>query len=222
MRIRTGLGENKLYIGVSFFVIIVIVLTILFSTSDINPARIPLDVLGEEWFWDTDNSTKDESFLGLESFNSFTYRCDNDSFPAYVTISTMKKFFMMNEKDLIEETEDLILSKTMDQGIIIDKKTRIDGERTLKSGHKTMYFVYNGSLVSDDISEDIMIFGETWNCDKSRTSIVCVAVAQTSNQELDVKNNFSFWSKILRDPNGTFGIDVFIGSDGLIFNIVCH
>ena len=38
------------------------------------------------------------------------------------------------------------------------------GERALNTGHKTMYVIYNGIDNSTNISEEIKIIGETWNC----------------------------------------------------------
>lgn len=222
MKLRSGLEENKIYVIVTIFVILVITLTIIFSGSSLNPARIPGEVLSENWFWDTDNSSKKDGFLGLESFYSSTYRCKNKSFPAYITISTMKNFFMMDEDDLVEKTEDMLVRKTSDQNIVLDKKNRISGERKLKNGHKTMYFVYNATDSSDGLSEDLKIIGETWNCEESGTSVVCIGIAQISNSTLDIENNFTFWSKIVSDKQGTFGTDDFQKSDGLIFNVVCH
>ncbi len=222
MKLRSGFEESKLYVIIAIFVIVVIVLTILFSGRDINPARVPFDVLGDTWYWDSKNSSREEGFMGLERFCSFTYRCENDSFPAYVTVSTMKNFFMMDEKDLIDETEDMIISKTSDQNIVLDKKTRLSGERNLNNEHNSFYFVYNASKGEGNSSEKIKIFGEAWNCEKSGTSIVCVGMAQISNSTLGTDNYQFFWSKIVRDNVGTFGFDEFQGSDGLIFNVICH
>jgi hypothetical protein len=223
VKLRSGFEENKLYVIIALFVIVVIVLTIVFSGRDLTPARIPFDVLDDDWYWDSENSSKEEGVMGLERFRSFTYRCENDSFPAYVTVSTMKNFFMMDEKDLIDETEDMIISKISDQNIILDKKTRLSGRRTLYNDHNSYYFVYNNATKGEgNSSEKIKIFGEAWNCEKSGTSIICVAIAQISNTSLNVKNYDFFWAKIIRDKFGTFGVDEFKGSDGLIYNIICH
>lgn len=222
MEVKSGLKENKVYVLVAIFVIFVIVLTIIFSGGDITPARIPLDALDNDWSEDISNSSKEEGFLGLERFFSVTYRCDNDSFPAYVTVSTTKNFFMMSEEDLVDETEDLIVRKTSEQNIVLNKKTRFSGERTLKNGHKSSFFVYNATKNLGDNSENVKIIGEAWNCEKSGTSVVCIGMAQISNSSLNVTDNSFFWSKIVRDNKGTFGSDEFKGNDGLIFNVICH
>jgi len=217
--LKGGSRDNRIYVIIAVFVIIVIILAVLLSGRELSPARIPHTVWGDDWSEDISERTSDSGLFGLESSASFKYVNNNDSFPAYVTVTTMKTFFMTSEEELNERTIDTI-KKASSQGLVIDYNTELTGERFLKKGHKTMYITYNGSNVVNNISEKIMILGESWNCGISGTSVICIGVAWvTNNSEI----NASFWEEIVRDKQGTFGIkEAFTGSDGLIYNVECH
>ena len=100
----------------------------------------------------------------------------------------------------------------------------ISGKRVIKnSKHETSYIIYDGIKNSTNPPEKIKIIGEVWNCGTSGTSIICIGVAQitnyaNSNTEIDT----SIWEKIIRDKEGTFGLDGYQGVDGLIYNVICH
>lgn len=233
MSLRNVLGGNRAYIVVAFFIIIVIILTVLFSGRDLFPAYVPYAVYDEDG-WDEIRSewTHGSELFGLESWNSYNYRNNDSRYPAYLTVTTMKTFFMMNEKELKEKTKETIITEASNQNISIDRKTEISGERRLKNGHSTMYIEYNATLfLSENITERVKFIGETWNCDKSSTSVICIGYAQvTNNSKNDSEQNLKYWAKIVADPAGSFSkkykntdfFEIFVNPDGLIFNIKCH
>ena len=231
MSLKDGLTSNRIYVIIAFFIIIVIILTFLFSSSELTPAHIPYDIL-DEWYEDIAESDDGSSFFGLESWSSFTYRNYNDSYPSYITVTTFKKIFMMNEKELKEKTRETILKKASEQNIEIDEKTEISGERALKKDHRTMYVIYDGFYnTTDNYSEQVKFIGETWNCDKSGTSIICIGFSQITNNTFNNSEfNLNYWAKIIADNQGTFMDeyvstdfhDLFLDTNGLIYNTKCH
>ena len=221
MALKRRLGENKIYAIIAVFILIVIVTTVIITSNNYTPAKIPFEFLSDDWFQDIEDTTSDSQILS--SWSSLTYKNYNDSYPAYVTVTTRKTLFMMSEDELMDETIKTIKDASK-QGIIVDEATKEMGSRILSNGeHMTRYVVYNGFDNSSGVSEEIKIIGETWNCGISSISIICIGFAQTTD---NIHNNHEVvtihWAKIVRDEQGTFGTGEYMGQDGLIFNVECH
>jgi len=227
--LRDVFKGNRVYIIVAIFIIIVIVLTVLFSGRELFSANVPYETYYKDgWSESRTEWMHGSGLFGLESWNSFTYRNNNTSYPAYLTVTTMKNLFMKNENDLKKETKETIIKEASKQNINIDRETEISGERALKNGHKTMYILYNATLsLSETDTEQVKFIGETWNCDRSSTSVICIGYAQVTYNST---YNLKYWAKITGDKDGTFlqkypsifSLDDFIDSNGLIFNVKCH
>jgi hypothetical protein len=207
---KGGERENRIYIIIAIIILIVVMFTVFFSGNTLNKAFIEDSILGNTWYEDIEERTDKSQLFGLENFASFTYRNNNLSYPSYVTITSIKLLFMMNEDDLLKTTEKT-LKDASEQGIVIEKDTKIYGSRDLDLGHKTTYVIYNGTDISKNPIEKIKIIGESWNCGNSGTSIICIGLAQlTDNANNNSKLDTTFWDKIISDNNG------------LIFNVKCH
>jgi len=207
---KGGGRENRIYIIIAVIIIIVIILTVFFSTNILTKAIIEDNALGDSWFEDIDERNQGSQLFGLENWASFTYKNNDLNYPAYVTVTSFKLLFMMSEDDLLKKTEDTIDSASK-KGIFIDTDTRITGKRDLKNGHKTTYIIYDGYDTSKKTMEEIKIIGETWNCGNSGTSIICIGVAQiTDNVNNNSNINIIYWNRIIGDK------------DGLIYNVKCH
>lgn len=216
---KGGVGERRVYVVVAFFILIVVVFAVVFGSSQFTPAYIPDDFLGGIWVESLADRDSGSQLFGLERWCSLTYKIDG-SYPAYLTVTTFKTLVMMNKNELRDKTMATI-EKALQQGIAIDNSTEVTGERVLKSNHRTMYIIYDGNDTSKDPSEKIKIIGEVWNCGTSGTSIICIGVAQvTDNAHNNSEVNNTYWNKIVRDENGF--IDGFVGEDGLIYNVRCH
>jgi len=207
---KGGEKENRIYIIIALIILVVIIFTVFFSSNSLNKAFIQDSALGSKWYEDIEERTEKSQLFGLENFASFTYRNKNSSYPAYVTVTSIKLIFMMNEDDLQKTTENTI-DDASNKGILIDKNTKISGVRELNLGHKTTYVIYNGTDSSKEPAEKIKIIGESWNCGSSGTSIICIGFAQitdyaNNNSKLDT----TFWDKIISENNG------------LILNVKCH
>jgi len=219
---KGGSRENKIYAAIAIFIIVVIILTVFFSSNQLTEAKIEDCILGDIWREDLGERDGDSQLMGLEKWVSYTYRNNDSVFPAYVTVTSMKTLFMMNEDELRDQTLETI-KKASEQGIVIDEDTKVNGERILFKGYKTMYIIYDGNDTSKEPNEKIKIIGETWNCGASGTSIICIGVAQTTDDKHNNSEiNTTHWAKIIRDKEGTFGLGDFKEDDGLIFNVVCH
>lgn len=223
MVFKGGLRENRVYVAIAIFTIIVIILAIIFSTTQLTQAYISDEILGDSWSEDINERVEGSQLFGIEKWISFTYRNDNESYPAYLTVTSFKMFFMISENDLKVKTIETI-NKASDQGIEIDKNSIISGQRVTKDDeHKTYYYIYNGNDTSKAPFENIKIIGECWNCEKSGTSIICVGVARITDNEHNNPNiNITYWVEIIKDKMGTFDPDVYKGTNGLIFNVMCH
>ena len=222
MVFKGGSRENKIYAVIAIVIIVVIILTVFLSGNQLIEAKIEDQIPGSNWGEDLDERDGDSQLLGLEKWVSYTYKNNDELFPAYVTVTSIKTLFMMNEEDLIDHTLDTI-KKASEQGLIIDENSEINGERILSKGHKTMYIIYDGDDTSKIPFEKIKIIGESWSCGTSGTSIISIGVAQiTDNLNNNSEINTAHWAKIIKDKKGTFGLEEFKGDDGLIFNIICH
>ena len=221
MAFSTERRDNKIYIIVAIFIIIVIILTIFLSTNQLNSAKIDDFALEEKWIEDISERNSGSGFMGLEKWASFTYKNNDVTYPAYVTVTTFKTLFVISEQELKNKMEDTIIT-SLDEGLTVEPETKISGERTLKNGHKTLYSIYNGTFFNNQEYEKIKVIGETWNCGSSITSIICIGYAQiTDVAHNNSEKNLDYWKKILKDNQGTFGLD-YSGIDGLLYNVKCH
>ena len=218
MVFKGGARDNKVYAVIAIFIILIIVIAVFFSTNRLTDAIIEEDILGETWNEDLTERDSYSGFLGLEKWVSYTYSNDNRDYPAYVSVTSFKTLFMMNEEEIRAKTLETI-EQASEQSIILDEATKITGERVTDNGHKTYYIVYNGSDTSQNPFEEIKIIGETWNCGVSGSSIICIGFAQITD---DSATNTDYWEKIIKDAEGTFGLGDHQGEDGLIFNVKCH
>ena len=210
MALKRGERENRVFIIIAVIIIVVIILTVFFSSNTLTKAIIEDNILGSYWFEDIYERKEESHLLGLEKWASFTYINNDDSYPAYVTITTIKLLFMMSEDDLLTKTDETI-NRASGQDIFIDNDTRVIGEREIKRGHITTYIMYDGNDTSNGKFEKIKIIGETWNCGNSGTSIICIGFAQITNYANNNSEiNTTYWEKIIGNQ------------DGLIFNVKCH
>jgi len=208
---KGGNRGNKVYLLIALLVLILILVTVIISSNKIIPAYVDDVALGSNWYEDRDEAESPSSQLfGLEKHASFTYRPYNSSFPSFLTVNTYKTLFMTNEKDLYDKAVDYIDSEMKNRNVSLDYNSTVEGERTLKNGHKTMYVTYNGNFSKNSQTEKVKIVGETWNCERSGTSIIAIGFSQITNNSLNLnKVNLNYWTKIIEE-------------DGLIFNIICH
>lgn len=208
MVVKGGVREDKSYALVAFFILIVIVLTVIFTNRMLLPAVIPSELLMEEgWNEDIEERVIDSQILN--SWCSFTYRNYNTSYPSNLTVTTYKTLFMISESELIDKTIESIKEQTKEHGIVITNSSSVR-TRLLINGHESKYIIYDGIDNSCRFAEDVKIIGEAWNCGISGTSIICIGVAHITDETHDnFETNLIHWNKIAE-------------KNGLISNVKCH
>ncbi len=226
MNIKGGWRENKVYIIIAIIVCIIVLLTIIILSNNLVQAYIPEQFLDDNWIEDVNEREYNERFFGLEKQASFTYKKDeeiDDLYPAYVTVTSVKTIFMMNEEDLFDKTVETLNEIAKRDKLIYNDSSILKGSRvTFDNRHKTRYIVYEGIDNSTKFNEEIRIIGECWNCGVSGTSIICIGYAQVTEYENNFEYYYGNWAKIISDKEGTFGPDIYKDSTGLIFNVKCH
>ena len=223
---KTG---NWFYVIIAFFIVILILLTVLFSTNTLFKAYIDDRFLVNGWLESGDRSYN-EQFFGLEKQSTFKYITSVNSYEkysAFLTVTSIKTVFMINEHKLLDKTTETIFNAADSINITINNSSQFTSSRFLKNGHNTFFILLNGTQKKDGFVEKVKIIGETWNCAYSGTSIICIGVAQTTdNKNGNSSENFIHWAKIIADEKGTFNewynSNKFIDSNGLIFNVKCH
>lgn len=210
MDFKGGNRENRIYIFITFIVLILILFTFIISSNKIIEAYIDDNALGNNWYEDIDERFVDSQLFDLEKHSSFTYRVDTSSYPAFLTVNTYKTLFMMNEKDLYDKTISSINEYMDNKNVTLNHTSYIEGARKLSNGHMTNFIRYNGTMYKNGKSNKIKIVGEAWNCEKSGTSIIVIGYSQVTNNSIyPNKEYLGFWNEIVK-------------KDGLIYNAKCH
>jgi len=213
-----GAGETRIYTIIAIFVIIVIIFAVIFSGTSFSHAYIDATVLTDGWH---ENRAESDGVLQwFGGWRSITYTTDG-SYPANLTVTTYKMLVLMNEQELQQKTTEAI-ENAIQQGIVVNNTTMVAGERLLQNEHVTSYVVYDGTDNSKTPPEKIKIIGEVWNCGTAGVSVVCIGIAQiTDNEHNNSVIDTTSWYKIVSDAGGTFGDDA-EGTYGLIDNVICH
>ena len=213
-----GAGEPRVYAIVAVFVIIVIILAVIFSGTSFSHAYVDTDALTSGW---SENPAEREGVSQwFGGWRSITYSIDG-IYPANLTVTTYKTLVLMNEQELQQKTTEAI-ENAIQQGIVVNNTTTLTGKRLLQNEHTTSYIIYDGTDNSKSPAEQIKIIGEVWNCGTAGVSVVCIGIAQiTDNKHNDSTIDTTSWYKIISDAGDTLDIDA-NGTDGLIDNVICH
>ena len=168
---KTG---NWFYVIIAFFIVILILLTVLFSTNTLFKAYIDDRFLVNGWLESGDRSYN-EQFFGLEKQSTFKYITSVNSYEkysAFLTVTSIKTVFMINEHKLLDKTTETIFNAADSINITINNSSQFTSSRFLKNGHNTFFILLNGTQKKDGFVEKVKIIGETWNCAYSGTSII--------------------------------------------------
>ena len=216
---------NKFYIMLAVVVLILLIITFLFSGNQITRAIVESKYLTDGWD-DSGDRFYSERFFGLEKQASIKYSNEHDNSSSFLTVTTIKTLFSLNEEELIEKTEETITESAVEKNITLNQTSRFKDSRVLSSLHKSIYVMYTGSIVKNNISEEVVLYGETWNCAQSGTSIICIGFSQITNNLNSSVYEYMDLAKVIGDPGGTFvehfDSSNFITEDSLIFKVKCH
>ena len=199
---------------------IVIVLVLYSGCVSLTNAYVSDKVLTDGWYEDIANRDSGTQFLGFERWVSSTYTTNDTEYPAFLTVMTMKTRVVLDNEELQGKIRDII-NITIPQTISINDGTKQTGGRYILRAHQTMYMVYDGVDIQANISKNVKIIGEAWNCQTSGTSIVCIGVAYITNmvENTSVEQTRN-WKKIVMDDIGS--VEKYTGTTGLIANVICH
>lgn len=213
MDTQKNIKNPKIYIFITILIIITLIYAIFFGTAkNLKQAYVKDQVL-KQWSENIEKRDTGQQLLGLEKWGSFTYENNKENNSAFLIVTTFKSILPINENELKEKTQQLIKKQTQKDIIKINQDSLKTDKRTLKNGHQTQYFIYNGTDPTNN--KKIKTIGEVWNCGKSGVSVICIGMAHFS------ENNTTPWAKIVSDEKATFGKN-YRNENGLIYNIVCH
>lgn len=192
-------------------------------------AEVPDDLLTDGWaVADTGGGKR---WLGLAAEWKFVlYEFNRTAFggpyPASLTVLSLETLGGQDKGELRNALEAQVGEAAKRQGIALHEDTRVQGERDVRVGPNTQWFVYEGtSQLSSDLfnpGQDVRIIGEVWNDDEGGISVLAVGIAQTTGQGPTgrVFPSTVSWEKIVEDPAGS--IQGMAGGQGLIWNVESH
>ena len=215
---RVKKKQNQTHIRLFIISVGIITLLILSGCTGLKSAYVPDDVLTNGWHENLALRSSSIQFFGLDRCSSITYEITG-RYPAFLTVTTIKTLVLMDEEELLKQTEEIIRN-TLHGSVDINESSKTMGERFVKKGHKTLYIVCDGADIGRKKGEMVRIIGEVWNCGVTGTSIICIGVAYVTNKTSTPNYDDENWKKIVTDPSGSIG--GFTGRDGLIYNVVCH
>ncbi len=157
----------------------------------------------------------------------YTFDPDQEPpFPGIVQVFGIRGLRRIPDDDLLARTQAAVERGAEEKGILLDPERSGEGERTTAGGASTQWFVVQGLADQEGglfgRGETVQILGETWYDGASRTSVVVVAMAQTTQEgflDLQDVEDLTTWKTIVADRRGT--IDRHRG-EGLVFNVVSH
>ena len=219
-----GNGDSKIKFkfGIILIIIVIIILFFIFFTNaELNVAFIHHDFLNGEWFENLDYRNIESRLYGFEKWASIRYEIDSN-YTNFLTVTTIKTLVLLDENELSDKIEDIIDSM-LESGIILDRNSKISGERFLKNGHKSIYNIFDGIDNLKKPNEKVKIIAEVWNCGIKGNSIICLGFSQiTDNNHNNSNINKIYWEKIVGDLSDSFGKENYGKDNALIYNVVCH
>lgn len=215
-------SNQKIKFGIISVIIVIILLFFLFFGNDeLNIAFVDNKYLNDDWFENLNYREINSQLFGLEKWANIRYETVDD-YSNYLTITTIYTLFLLDENEMFDKIEEII-DTIFESGIIIDKSSKVVGERFLRNGHKSLYSTFDGIDKSKIPSEQIKVIIEVWNCGIKRNTIICFGYSQISDNNHNNQNiNIFYWEKMVGNLSGNFENQDSLGENALIYNIVCH
>jgi hypothetical protein len=153
----------------------------------------------------------------------------NGGYPASLALTTLKLFPTPGEAQLRDILRQQVRQRSEAQGIRLTNEGT-EGARTLASGHRTLFFVFTGTVTGSGplfTTRDATakILGEVWNCPEAGSSVAAVGLAQVDSVQsvggvpLPAQPNPLNWRELAGDPSGS--VDGQRQSDGLVYLARC-
>ncbi|MEM0493184.1 MAG: hypothetical protein QXS02_04430 [Candidatus Thermoplasmatota archaeon] len=214
---------NRKYTLLALIIIVLGVISIVFvvilNSINIKVAYIPDEKLSHGWYEDTSLRSSSSYILGFEQCRSITYKFNNDS-SAILVVITVKSLGWLNSKQLEEKIDYFLEYNIKDKNITINESMKKRGERVHPNGHRAVYILSRGTYQEENITFNVELIGEAWNCDISGTSIICIGYACTTRiNDNRVYEDKSRYRAMVADQLAS--VDGIRG-EGLIVNVACH
>jgi len=203
-------------VKILLFIVSILMIHSLSGCVNLKCSYVPNDFLVNGWYENISLRNTGLHFLGLEKWCNVIYEVKG-KYSASLIVTSLKSLFLEDENELYDILKNIIQENFKDKISIIES-SKIMGERYNFNNHKTKYIIYD--CIDSEKQLAIKMIGEVWNCQTSGSSIICIGIAYTSNEENLTINNLSNWQKIVEDPYGNIGN--YYGEEGLIYNIKCH
>lgn len=190
-----------------------------FTASEI-PENLLHGATGNGWIFDRDDppdGPRTESF-GLVQARTKVYKdpgdtgdAGNGGYPASLSLVSFEVAFdEPDREEITDRARDLVQEEAERLGVELERPPQ-EGERTVKSGDRAQYFLYDGQ-VDDDSSlftrqADVKVAGVVWNCKEGGgNTVVAVALAQVNERTQGVIEDpdDTNWRELWRDarPGG--------------------
>jgi hypothetical protein len=204
-----------------FIILIIIIISQLLSNNDLKVGFIQDNFLNNEWYENLEYREVKSRLFGFEKWVTIRYETIGN-YSNFLTITTINTFFLLDENEMYIKMEEII-DNFFEDGIIINRSSKISGERLLKNGHRSLYSIFDGFDKSKKYIEKIKVIIEVWNCGIEGNSIICYGYSQiTDNKHNNSNINTIYWNKIVGDLSINFENNNFINEDTLIYNVICH
>lgn len=201
-------------------------------TSTLDVAHVPDRLLGGSMGWSKNNSASQReptsASMGFTKTQTLVYDDrQSASYPGTLTVTTLKTLIRPSEESLRDTIQDRIRQDSQAKGIKISSAATT-GTRDVGSGGSASWFAYNGSVETGGFfarSAQVKIFGEVFQCQSTRTVVVTVGIASTTDVRtiggvaLPSDPDHTTWREIVQDPRGR--IEGYRGSNGLAYNVEC-
>lgn len=182
--------------------------------------------------WKETDSGGGQRWLGLAAeWAHVTYQVspsrsgtlDDGPYPASLQVMTIDTPGRLDREEVAAKLEEQVLENAQAQGVEIDTGSKVQGERNLASGVRSLFFTYHARIGSGsalfDAGREARVIGEVWYDESARVTVLTVGLAQiqgggaTGGYFVDRTH----WEKMVADPRGS--IEGANGEDGLIYNI---
>lgn len=180
--------------------------------------------------WQETRHPRDDGGLFGVSIAETEYRFegDGDAYPGILVVIGVRALQRVDTQDLLDRTRDIVRDTLEEEGVHIDPSRNVTGERTIHNGARTDWFRLigtspgSGGLFAQE--EEVRVLGEAWYDGRSKTSVIAIALAQTTGQggilgQSTVRDH-TVWNELVGDESGTVGGA--IHERGFIDHVVSH
>lgn len=147
-------------------------------------------------------------------------------YPGVLLLIGIRTVSRIDTEELLERTRDIVGQALDDEGVVVDASKEVTGTRTIENEATTSWFFITGEATEGDgpfaSQEEVRVLGETWYDGRSKTHVVAVAMAQTTDTNLigDERRDHAVWNELVGDATGSIGGAT--SNHGFIDHVLSH